>query len=182
MIIRKFQIIFVLLFLGVGNIYAVNSINFTLLEEENYIGIDVNTNLAHKRERAAAIREGVPFKIVYDIYLYEKQDNLIRKNILIEKISIIRDVSFDDYNKKYLVKEGESKFHFSYTDNLFKYLLHLRNEELFENLESGKNYLIVLKVRGETITIYFPLSVVFNLFIDLWDFKLGPYTREVIIK
>jgi hypothetical protein len=164
-------------------IFSENSVAYDLVITEKTIGINASAQIENVYEILGKIRDGIPYTLIYNLELFEKKTGLFSANNSLLIKNIKREISYEDFDSKYIVKEGNNKFYFTNSKSLLEYILNYKDGNLANNLDDNKTYIIKVRLRGESIKlVYPPMSIVMELFDITYNFKTGWSAKEFEIQ
>lgn len=130
---------------------------------------DVKTN-----DIIEALKRGLEGQVEYTVQIVEDPLLPLMPKEVIRSITIRKKVKFDFFNKSYIVSHAKVPTIIYSDESLL--------DELFINrlivIEDGfrfrkSNYVIRVRVAFTSVKLYFPLNVIFNYIVGIWDFDTG---------
>ncbi|MCX8123751.1 MAG: hypothetical protein N3F66_06260 [Spirochaetes bacterium] len=146
------------------------NVNFNSNNLNVYFSItDVKTN-----DIIEALKRGLEGQVEYTIQVVEDPLLPLMPKDVVKTITIKKRVKFDFFNKSYIVSQAKVPTIIYSDESLI--------DELFLNrlivVEDGyrfrkSNYVIRLRVTFTSVKLYFPLNIIFNYIVGIWDFDTG---------
>jgi hypothetical protein len=144
--------------------------------KEDYIFLYAKLENAFNPEIKRVIDSGIQATFNFIIELREKSALFFWLDKKIKQIKIAHRVFYNILEKKYILELKEKKEKFIFTSD-FKKAQHLveRIEKVkvihINQLSSKKFYYLRIRVEVNSIELYPPLNLIFNVFTPYWNFK-----------
>lgn len=157
----------------------------------NYIYIAIRSSFEQSVDIERIITEGIELKVNYHISVYKIMGGLLPDE-LVTKTTVYYKVQEDIINSGYELteysKDDEMGMWFSEVSELKYFLMNLDDVKVINRgkMEEDFNYYIELQLVVNSMKLYPPLSIIFNLF-GKWNYtspkiKSKVFNRDGIIK
>ncbi len=130
---------------------------------------DVKTN-----DIVEALKRGLEGQVEYTVQIVEKSLLPLMPKTIIRSMTVKKKVKFDFFNKSYIVTQAKVPTFFYSDESLIDELFFDRLIVIQEGFKYRKsNYVIRVRVTFTSVKLYFPLNIIFNYVVGIWDFDTG---------
>lgn len=121
-----------------------------------------------------ALKRGLEGQITYNVEIIEDSALPLFPKTIIKSVTVKRKIRFDFFSKAYIVT-GSNPPSLYYSDDALLEDLFFSKKIIIENVYQYRklNYSIRTRITFTSVKLYFPLNLIFNYVIGIWDFDTG---------
>lgn len=170
----KQLIITILVLLYSGSVFAQDIIFGNVNFNSNNLNVFFSVTDVKTNDIVEALKRGLEGQVEYTVQIVEDPLLPLMPKEIIKTITVKRKVKFDFFNKSYIVSQAKVPTFFYSDESLIDELFFNRLIVIGDGFKYRKsNYLIRIRVSFTSVQLYFPLNIIFNYVVGIWDFDTG---------
>ncbi len=170
----KKLIITILLLLHSSTVFAQDIIFGNVHFNANNLNVLFSVTDVKTNDIIEALKRGLEGQIEYTVQIVDDPLLPLMPREIIKSVTVKKKVKFDFFNKAYVVSQAKVPTFFYSDESLIDELFFNRLLIIEEGFKFRKsNYVIRVRVTFTSVKLYFPLNIIFNYVVGIWDFDTG---------